>query len=369
MPVTRALVPFHPAPVATPAPSARDAGYSKPAPFSVDGTWQPPWKTARLTDGARTTQRSDRTSVRPHESPPPVAHLDLNVRATSTELEARDASTLPRALAVLDEIRDRLAGRRVVVFLDYDGTLTPIVSNPEDAVLSTSMRAAVDRLSQSKRVAIVSGRGREKVEQFVQLSSLFYAGSHGHDISGPSGLRHQIAEDALPTLSAVRAALVARLADVPGASVEDNKFSVSVHWRNVPHERRAAVENATRDEVSRWEGLRYTTGKCVYEVRPALPSASTWNKGEAVRYLLDYLSSDAVHEQGAAAAADEEIVPIYVGDDTTDEDAFAVLHELGGLSFLVASTGETERPRETFGTHVLADCAEVETLLNALASF
>jgi len=300
-----------------------------------------------------------------------AVHLLKEVRAlaASSPLEARDAASLPRALAVLDEIRSRLLGKRLVIFLDYDGTLTPIVSNPEEAFMSASMRATVDKLSAAKKVAIISGRGRERVKDFVQLPSLYYAGSHGHDISGPGGLRHRIAEDALPALASARESLRAQLASIPGAAVEDNEFSVSVHWRNTPVERRAEVENVTRREVERWHDLKYTQGKCVYEVRPELPGAPVWNKGEAVRYLLDHLLSDAAHTQQTDDGDEEsDVVPIYIGDDLTDEDAFAVLHELGGLSFLVAGRGESERPRETYGTHVLADCAEVELLLSALGS-
>ena len=80
------------------------------------------------------------------------------------------------------------AGRRqLVVFLDYDGTLTPIVSDPDAATLSDRMRDAVGKLSDRATVAIVSGRAREKLRNFVQLPELYYAGSHGFDIDGPGG--------------------------------------------------------------------------------------------------------------------------------------------------------------------------------------
>ncbi len=74
----------------------------------------------------------------------------------------------------------------MAVFLDYDGTLTPIVRDPDAAFMSQDMRDAVRRVSELFPSAIISGRGREKVEQFVQLGGLFYAGSHGMDIVGPA---------------------------------------------------------------------------------------------------------------------------------------------------------------------------------------
>ena len=75
-----------------------------------------------------------------------------------------------------------------MVFLDYDGTLTPIVSDPDAATLSDHMRDAVGKLSDRATVAIVSGRAREKLRNFVQLPELYYAGSHGFDIDGPGGI-------------------------------------------------------------------------------------------------------------------------------------------------------------------------------------
>ena len=288
-------------------------------------------------------------------STPTCAVADLR-RAPPT---SRLASALPSALDALDDIRSACAGKRLMIFLDYDGTLSPIVKDPDAAFMPPSVRAAVDALSQKREVAIVSGRGRQKVRDFVQLDGLYYAGSHGFDIAGPNGLAHEVAADKLPILADAAAALRQKLASIPGATVEDNKFSMSVHWRNVAEELRGEVERATIEEVAARDGIRYTEGKCVYELRPDLGEAS-WNKGEAVLFLLDFLLD------GATADLDG-VVPIYMGDDTTDEDAFAVLQGLGGLSFLVTTTGDPERPRDTFSTHTVASYREVEQLLGALA--
>ena len=91
----------------------------------------------------------------------------------------------PCALQHLHSLLARVSGKRMVVFLDYDGTLTPIVSNPDRAVMSLRMRRIVRAVGESFPTAIISGRGRQKVEDFVQLPELFYAGSHGLDIKGP----------------------------------------------------------------------------------------------------------------------------------------------------------------------------------------
>ncbi len=89
------------------------------------------------------------------------------------------------ALREMTMISHCLRGKRPVFFLDYDGTLSPIVDDPDRAVMSDSMRAAVKRVASRYVTAIVTGRSKEKVFEFVRLSELFYAGSHGFDISGP----------------------------------------------------------------------------------------------------------------------------------------------------------------------------------------
>jgi Trehalose-phosphatase len=105
--------------------------------------------------------------------------IDFNIAALI--MQARH----PCILSAFDQFLSLASGKRVVVFLDYDGTLTPIVSNPDMAFMSDSMRSTVKRVGQTFPTAIISGRGRRKVENFVQLNELFYAGSHGLDIKGP----------------------------------------------------------------------------------------------------------------------------------------------------------------------------------------
>jgi len=121
------------------------------------------------------------------------------------------------------------------------------------------------------------------------------------------------------------------------------------------------------------EALRKSRGRCVYELRPNVK----WDKGAAVLYLLELLR---VHERPAggggsneAKEAEEsktwysEILPIYIGDDMTDEDAFAALRPLGGLAVLVMSA-DAERPRSTSATHTLQGVDEVHCFINELAS-
>lgn len=157
-------------------------------------------------------------------------------------LEQHATASHPCMLNSFDRFLEKVSGKRVVVFLDYDGTLTPIVSNPDHAFMSPSMRGIVKEVGRLFPTAIISGRGRLKVEDFVQLDELFYAGSHGLDIKGPvvqsvTGEEREVLPltlegGLLAMMAEVKAEAEAAVASIPGATVEDNKYSVSVHFRN-----------------------------------------------------------------------------------------------------------------------------------------
>jgi alpha,alpha-trehalase len=223
---------------------------------------------------------------------------------------------VPDALRSYPEIEDVLAGKRAAIFLDYDGTLTSIVARPDLAVLPAEMRDAVRDLAGVATVAIISGRDRADVRRLVGLEGLVYAGSHGFDIEGPEGLTLQSAAGN-ETSEAVRVAsaeLRAALAAVEGALVEPKRFAVAVHYRQVEARDVAMVEAIVDATVARIPALKKTHGKKVFELRPALH----WDKGKAVLWLLDVLQLNAA-----------ELLPLYLGDDETDEDAFAALQERG----------------------------------------
>src|ERR1700724_1571522 len=99
----------------------------------------------------------------------------------------RQIDNLPHALVEREELARHFAGKQPVVFLDYDGTLTPIRDRPEDAVISDSMREAVRRLAERVPVVVVSGRDRRVVQELMGLDNLIVAGDHGFDIWSPTG--------------------------------------------------------------------------------------------------------------------------------------------------------------------------------------
>lgn len=265
-------------------------------------------------------------------------------------LALKTLAGLPTVWDRQGEIRRTLEQEMPAVFLDYDGTLTPIVADHTRATLSAEMRGAVAALAVRCAVTIVSGRDLEKLRRLVALDSVWYAGSHGFDIAGPhgSGERLEMGVEFLSALDAVEGRLTERLAGIAGHSVERKRFAVAVHYRQVAAAQvdrlRAIVEEILADHAQLRRGL----GKKVIEIRPDID----WNKGEAVLWLMQRL--------GRAPA---EPLPLYVGDDITDEDAF---HVLAGRGLCIAVRHAETRP--TAADYTLADTAEVQQLLEMLAA-
>lgn len=272
-----------------------------------------------------------------------------------SSLSELDLETVGRRFAVpllldrLGEFRERLGGREPALFLDYDGTLTPIVQRPELARLDERMRDLLREVASAFTVAIVSGRDREDVQELVGLDSVVYAGSHGYDIRGPEGVRveHEVGEDALPALKRAEDHLRVALDPIEGAQIERKRFSIAVHYRNVADENVAKVEHAVDEAVGASGELRKTYGKKVFEVQPNVE----WDKGRAVRWLIEALGLDP-----------RATIPVYIGDDETDEDAFRALRGRG-LGVLVA-----EEPVPSEAVYRLRDVEEVRRFLRWLAS-
>jgi trehalose 6-phosphate phosphatase len=241
------------------------------------------------------------------------------------------------------------------VFLDYDGTLTPIVDRPEDAVISESMRDAIRRLAGRCPVVIVSGRDRSVVQELMGGDDLVVAGSHGFDIWSPEGgtIEHEEGDGFEGLLDEVKERLRAQTSSIEGALVEPKKASVALHYRLVAQEERPRVKELVDTLLAEHpDELKVTPGKMVYEVQPKID----WDKGKAVLYLL-----------GALDLEREDVVPIYLGDDITDEDAFEAL-EGRGIGIFVSRADDPEvSGRTTSADYVLHTTQEVERFLDTLA--
>ncbi len=267
-------------------------------------------------------------------------------------LDRSPVASLPDALAVWDdEIAPALSGRRLAVFLDYDGTLTPIVEHPEDAVLDEEMRSRVRALAGSCLVALVSGRDVAFVIEQVAVDAALYLGSHGFDVVTPPGMelsqeRAGEFERYLGPLAEAEEGLIAAVARIDGARIERKKYAIAVHYRQVAEASVGAVEEAVDAELGREPLLRKTGGKKVFELRPDLD----WDKGRALAWVLEALGMDG-----------DDVAPVYIGDDLTDEDAFAVVRSRG----LAVVVGDGERP--TLARFRVADTTAVGAVLERLA--
>ncbi|MFZ0121938.1 MAG: trehalose-phosphatase [Pseudonocardiaceae bacterium] len=266
---------------------------------------------------------------------------------------------LPHALRDSEKLVQRLDGRRPAVFLDYDGTLTPIVDRPQDAVISDSMRDAVRRLAERATVCVVSGRDRPVIEQWMGIDGLVVAGSHGFDIGGrrDGTVRHDAATGFDDLLSTVSQRLNTEIGTVEGAAIEPKRFSVAVHYRLVAPEQRPSVTAVVDTLLAEYpDQLKVTPGKMVYEIQPKVD----WDKGKAVQYLRHALGVEG-----------DEFVSLYLGDDITDEDAFLALKQSDdgpGIGVVVADLGDPEQAgRTTAADFVLESTGEVQQFLNTLA--
>lgn len=266
-----------------------------------------------------------------------------------------DLGRLPHALHERGSLDERSTGKRLAVFLDYDGTLTPIVDRPEDAIISEQMREVVRGLAQRCTVCVVSGRDRPVVQQLMGMDELVVAGSHGFDIWSPHGgaIEREEGTGFRDLLERITATLRAQTASVKGALVEPKKSSVAVHYRLVDERERPRIGAIVEELLAaNPDALRVTPGKMVYEIQPKLE----WDKGKAVLYLLEALGLDR-----------EDVLPLYVGDDITDEDAFRALAGRG-IGILVADPTDPEvAGRSTAAEYVLRDTDEVMGFLDALA--
>ncbi|MCC9138008.1 trehalose-phosphatase [Pontibacter silvestris] len=261
-------------------------------------------------------------------------------------MQKYEATELPSALNKIDQL---LEGKKPAVFLDYDGCLSPIVQDPNKAFLSEAMKTTLRQLADVCSVAVVSGRDRADVEKLVGLDNLYFAGSHGFDITGPGGMQTEPgdASRALPALDKAAETLHERLQDVAGVVVERKRYAIAVHYRNVTDNQIERVKVTVDDVLHEHEELKKGLGKKIIELKPNMD----WHKGKAVLWLMNELDLNK-----------PEIMPIYIGDDITDEDAFASLQEQKyGLGILVG-----EHDDKTAATYRLEDVDEVRQFLEKL---
>ena len=262
----------------------------------------------------------------------------------------RRMSTLPDALDSFAQLAGVVGARRPAIFFDFDGTLSNIVDEPGAATLVPGADKALKSLAALYPVAVLSGRGLEDIRDRVGIPGLWYAGSHGFEIVGPDGSYHhnETAAQAVPILAESAAELRDRLGTIPGVVVEHKRYAVAVHYRNAAPGTAAAVTAAVHDIGNR-NGLKVTAGRKVVELRPNLD----WDKGKTLGWIVDQVTGE------------EPLLPIFIGDDLTDEDGFdAVLHD--GIGIVVRHTEDGDRA--TGARFCLDDPNHVRTFIERLVT-
>jgi trehalose 6-phosphate phosphatase len=202
---------------------------------------------------------------------------------------------LPRHRGVLE----RLARSRTLVAFDYDGVLAPVVRDPGGARMARPTRRLLARLAHAWPVAVVSGRAYVDTLRLSEAVAPHVVGNHGYELLHARRVPRPVEAQ----VAGWRATLERELASIRGWFIEDKRSTLAIHYGL---ERRwRAAEAAVYRAASQLEGARMVKGKKVLNVLPA----AFPNKGDAVVALLARLDLD---------------VALYLGDDVTDEDAFAI---------------------------------------------
>lgn len=225
------------------------------------------------------------------------------------------------------------------LFLDFDGTLVAIAERPSDVRVEEETRLTLERLQSylGGAVAIVTGREIATVDQLLAPLVLPVAGVHGLELRMPDGA---IARAPTPAceVEAANTRVAEFAASSPGLIAERKTFGVALHFRGNPEEGARCVAFA-QNLAAELPSLRVQMGKMVVELR-----ASGADKGEAIRRFMT--------EQAFAGRR-----PVFAGDDVTDEDGFAAVNELGGITIKIGD-------QPTAAVHRCADTESFLTWLN-----
>ncbi len=257
---------------------------------------------------------------------------------------------------VLTKIRKRIKeAESIHLFLDYDGTLTPFTDNPKETYPSKKMVHILKSLVSSPkvRVAIISGRQLSELRELLNLEEVTYAGTHGLQIEYPTGEKFvwDKAEDNRPILKQLKKKMGETFKDLDGVFLEDKEFTVGLHYRGFNGDPQIVVGKFKKLVEEHLDGLELLCGDKILEVRP-----KGWHKGRAVELIKKNFIKGS--PEGSIA------IPIYIGDDRTDEDAFRDLKERQGVTILVLN--EKARAKTTQAKYYCLDPREVLVFLGQI---
>lgn len=248
----------------------------------------------------------------------------------------------------LEQLQGNLQGRKISLFLDYDGTLAPIVGRPEKAELPLFMRDTLRSLTHHYPVAVISGRSLKDLKERINLDKIVYAGNHGIEIWSKDFKLEMVDISIVETLKRITDELEDSLVHINGVLIENKRLTASVHYRIADLMDVKPAMRIVKTAVSPYieKGIFVLReGKKVLEIRPNI----RWNKGNAVEWILG--------KNGF-----KNTMPIYIGDDETDRDAFNVLKGKG----ISVGVGYQWQDSDSDSDYFLKTQAEVKRFLEWL---
>ncbi|UCC16218.1 MAG: trehalose-phosphatase [Dehalococcoidales bacterium] len=247
-----------------------------------------------------------------------------------------------------------LAASHTLLLSDYDGTLTPIVGRPQDAVLSNSMGTKLRTLINYPdfSIGIISGRSLPEIKEMVRIQGIYYAGNHGLEIDGPGLIYiNPQARETQMIIKDIARKLDESLRHIDGIIIEDKNLSLSIHYRLVEERRVKQIVEVFRNITSSAMDngkIRISSGKKVLEVKPFVD----WHKGKAAEMIIEKIEN---------TTGSKVKMVIYLGDDSTDEDAFKTVRRRHGWSIFVGPEGSSSEAE-----YSLESVQDVETFLARL---
>lgn len=245
-----------------------------------------------------------------------------------------------------------MRNKHLFILLDYDGTLTPIVETPEEAVIPKKTKELLTTLAKMPgcKIAVISGRSLRDIKKKVGLKNIIFVGNHGLEIEGQK-IKHVniLSLKYRSLIKDIKSNIERRLACIKGVILEDKGLSFTVHYRLARSEDIPKVKSIFKEateSLSLKNSIRTKTGKMVLEVSPPLE----WDKGKAALWLL---------ARNSFSSKNKATLPIYIGDDRTDEDAFKVLNKKG-ITIFVGST------RGSHAEYYLKDTNEVNCFIKKM---
>lgn len=253
----------------------------------------------------------------------------------------------------LRDVKRELLNKFLFLFLDYDGTLTALADSPAQAILSSETKELLKKLRDAARckIAITSGRKLEDIKKRIGLKGLIYIGNHGLEIEGPKvSFKSPLSLHYIEILQKIKKDLAGRISSIKGAFIEDKGLALALHYRLVDKKdiprlktffRQAMITYLVKDKI------HLKTAKAAFEIRPP----AHWDKGKVALWLLarqHFMLKEKIN-----------VLPLYIGDDVTDEDAFRVLQNKG----ITIRVGEA---KDSYAKYYVKDTHEVFRLLEEL---